>query len=491
MRVRLLNEHKECNLPKLTEIEHNTIKDLGLEVVFTKMANGNKILYDYLKSLLFMFECSKEVIEYRQEILKDILDNKETTIEIFDIIDKLSYEITTHYMGIIELSPYAVVSSSIYLLELSLRKIKELATIIKLKKDIYTSRGMKQFITSFLDTFTQDYLNQITYMIRKLRFEEGTLIQASLSKSLDPCNVILKEYERSFTSKMKVKLSKKVEIKSMDEAANKEFIRLMDLSSRDIYQTLYKACNSMIRFIKNLHLELGFYIGGINLHAALKTKKLPICFPVITDVKNELAYKNLSDVSLGLATKQTIIGNDLGKNANAICMITGANQGGKSTFLRSLGQAFILAQSGLFVGADEFHCYPTSGIFTHFNREEDSSMQSGKLDEELRRMNQLIHFMKPNSTFLFNESFSSTNEREGSKIALDIIKAFVESDTRVFFVTHMYDLSSTILETYQENATFLFASRFPDGTRDFHLKHQEPQRSSYALDLYNNLFDSN
>ena len=486
MKVNLLYKDKDYTPIKLSKAQEDTIKDLGLEVIITKMAKGNKFMYDNLKPILMNHETDESTILYRQEILKDIINNEEFSLDLFKLINELDSDIKTNYVGIINQSASAAVSSSMYLLELCLKKLKEITLLIKQNKNVYKSSGLVNFINKYLEIYDVDYLEQVYYMIKYIRFEEGILVNANLNKHLDPTNVVLYKYEKNFSTKMKIKFSKKVEIKAMDEAANKEFIRLIDLAVEPIYQTMYKVCNSILGFIHNLRLEFGFYISGLNLYNITKSKNLPISYPL---VKNHLGYSNLCDISLGLATNQHIIGNDLANTTNMICMITGANQGGKSTFLRSLGQNFILAQCGLFTCADSFEFKPISNVFTHFNREEDSSMQSGKLDEELKRINDIINNLTTNSLVLFNESFSSTNEREGSKIAQDIINALVESDIKVFFVTHMYDLSKSIYNKYNDKASFLFASRHADGSRDYHLKHELPNKSSYALDLYEKIFD--
>src|SRR5204863_1700818 len=88
-----------------------------------------------------------------------------------------------------------------------------------------------------------------------------------------------------------------------------------------------------------------------------------------------------------------------------------ANTGGKSTFLRSVGLAHVMMQAGMFVSAESFASEPCDGIFTHYKREEDAAMESGKLDEELSRMSLIVDKVKANSLLQFNESFGSTNER--------------------------------------------------------------------------------
>jgi DNA mismatch repair ATPase MutS len=128
------------------------------------------------------------------------------------------------------------------------------------------------------------------------------------------------------------------------------------------------------------------------------------------------------------------------------------------------------------------------GVFTHFKREEDATMKSGKWDEELGRMSEIIDNLKPNSVILFNESFASTNEREGSEIAGQIVRALLDKHIKVFFVTHLHHFAHNFFDQKLQNAIFLRAERRPDGTRPFKLTEAEPLRTSFGEDLYNAIF---
>ncbi|MGH3514105.1 MAG: MutS-related protein [Pseudonocardiaceae bacterium] len=140
-------------------------------------------------------------------------------------------------------------------------------------------------------------------------------------------------------------------------------------------------------------------------------------------------------------------------------MITGANQGGKSTFLRSVGLAQLMMQCGMFTPAESFSANVCERLFTHFKRDEDATMTSGKLDEELARMSEIADAVTPHSMVLFNESFASTNEREGSEIARQIIRALVDNGIKVFFVTHLFDLAHSLHLHQADTALFLRAQR--------------------------------
>ena len=80
-----------------------------------------------------------------------------------------------------------------------------------------------------------------------------------------------------------------------------------------------------------------------------------------------------------------------------------------------------MMQCGMFVPAAQFEGSLYRNIFTHFTRREDQSMNSGRLDEELRRMDAIVRHVTKDSLVLLNESFATTTEKEGSVIALELV----------------------------------------------------------------------
>jgi DNA mismatch repair ATPase MutS len=129
-----------------------------------------------------------------------------------------------------------------------------------------------------------------------------------------------------------------------------------------------------------------------------------------------------------------------------------------------------------------------TGLFTHYKREEDAAMRAGKFEEELQRMSAIVDRLVPDCLVLFNESFQSTNEREGSEIGAEIVRALLESRVKVFFVTHMHDLASRFNREDIGNVLFLRAGRREDGTRTFKLLPGAPLSTSHGKDLYRRIF---
>jgi len=193
-------------------------------------------------------------------------------------------------------------------------------------------------------------------------------------------------------------------------------------------------------------------------------------------------------VSLALTKEEAVVGNDLDAEGKPLVIVSGANRGGKSTFLRSVGSAQLMMQSGMFVPARSMRATLCDGLFTHFRREEDPSMESGKLDEELGRMSDLVPHITPRSILLFNESFAATNEREGSEIAGQIVGALLANSNTVFFVTHLYEFAHRFYRQQAAASVSLRAERLPDGTRSFKLLAGAPLDTSYGEDLYFGIF---
>ncbi len=239
-----------------------------------------------------------------------------------------------------------------------------------------------------------------------------------------------------------------------------------------------------------LKRELAFYVGCINLSETIKQYEMPICLPsMLTKETYHRSWDELYDISLLLSKKSKVIGNEMDVKSKKLYLITGANQGGKTTFLRSVGQAQLMAQSGMFVCAKEFTGPIRDGIFTHFKKEEDKTLISGRLDEELKRMSDIVNHLNENSLVLSNESFAATNEREGSEINNQITRALIENGVEVFSVTHLYTYASSFLD--EKEVYFLLAERLDDGRRTYRMIEGEPLVTAYGEDLYHEIFDAN
>ena len=280
-----------------------------------------------------------------------------------------------------------------------------------------------------------------------------------------------------------------VRIPERDEAGARALSELRDRGVNEVANALAQSVDHVLGFFEMLRAELAFYVGCLNLHDRLKEKGEPVAFPgVVPAGQGTHRFVGLYDVCLSLSMAGRVVGNAADAAGKQLVIISGANQGGKSSFLRSIGQAQLMMQCGMFVASESFEAGLCAGLFTHYRREEDIAMNSGKLDEELARLSDIIDHLAPAALLLCNESFAATNEREGSEIARQIVRALVERGIRVFFVTHLYDFAQSGVARKTEDVLFLRAERRADGTRTFRLVEGEPLDTSFGEDLYYELF---
>jgi hypothetical protein len=144
--------------------------------------------------------------------------------------------------------------------------------------------------------------------------------------------------------------------------------------------------------------------------------------------------------------------------------------------------------AGLFVAAEDLTFSVHSGVFSHFRREEDVKLRSGKLDEELRRMQTIAAGIGPAGLLLCNESFAATNEAEGSELARQIVLAFADIGVTVCYVTHLYVFARGVAASGTPPAAFLRAEHGAAQGMPYLLVRGEPLPTSFGADLFRRIF---
>ena len=426
--------------------------------------------------------------------MKDCLNNPAVVREIYQIPIKSKDREHRRWLGIFTHSPSGILSSSVSLMEMFVVFLKELKKIADEHCNEFMSEGFARFFSMIKSELDDEYFATVEYHLKQLKFREGVLISAELGKGNEGSNYALRLPNSKNKNWIKEVFSKKTPVYSFtiserDDAGARALGDLKDIGVKSAANALAQATEHIENFLTMLQNELAFYVGCINLKEQLEETGNPIAFPDPA-AKNERkhSFHGMYDVSLALTMKQDIVGNDMNADAKNLVIITGANQGGKSTFLRSIGLAQLMMQAGMFVPARDFCANLCQGVFTHYRRKEDASMKSGKLDEELSRMSAIVDQIKPNSLMLFNESFAATNEREGSEIARQITSALLEQNVKIFFVTHMYEFARIFFEKQKKDAIFLRAERKAGGRRTYKLLVGDPLPTSYGEDVFKTVF---
>lgn len=399
--------------------------------------------------------------------------------------------------------PEGLLHRSVGVLHIFVELLKKLRRIADTHSSKFHSEGFARLFDMFAQELNDEYLSIVEDHLQRLTFRNGILMSAELGEGNKGVHYILRKPAKTGHKliarlqnwmrqlPLKERSSYAYEIDPRDESGFKALSELRSQGIGRVAAALAQSTEHILSFFTMLRLELGFYVACINLRDRLTQKGEPICFPEpLPPGKAVLSSRSLYDACLSLCVEHRVVGNDVAADGKLLVMITGANRGGKSTFLRSLGVAHLMMQCGMFVPAESFSANVCDGLFTHFKREEDSSMRSGKLDEELSRISAIVDQITTNSMILLNESFASTNEREGSEIARQIVRALLERSIKVFYVTHMFDLAQGFSRAKMDCALLLRAERLADGRRTFRLAAGEPLPTSYGADLYERIFET-
>jgi hypothetical protein len=477
--------------------ERTLIQDLELDTLLHAMASNDEFLFEVAqKALLCGLQNEVETIVYRHEVLKDCLKNPVVVKQLYGIaVEAIEatrrrwWELSGHYLS-------SVLYGALDILETALGVVRKLRGIAEEQSGRFESEAFTVLFAMLKREFGDDYLADVQSHITESRFREGVLLSAHLGEWAESADLRLRRLPVKKPNWWQRIVGEKspgytFHLAERDEAGAQI---LSDMRQRGISRVavaLAQSADHVVSFFKMLRAELAFYCGCLNLHDRLAAKGEPVCFPTpVRAGERRHRFRGLYDVCLSLRMKGKVVGNAAGADGKSLVIVTGANQGGKSTFLRSIGLAQLMLQCGMFVGAEALEAELCPALFTHFKREEDATMKRGKLDEELARMSDIVDLLEPNSILLFNESFAATNEREGSEIARQIVCALVERGVKVFYVTHLYEFARAFVDRMSQDALFLRAERKADGTRTFRLLEGEPLDTSYGEDLYRKVFES-
>ena len=297
---------------------------------------------------------------------------------------------------------------------------------------------------------------------------------------------------------------------------------MRDLSSvmKDTFKHLAGSLNRFERvesaFLFELMPEISFYIGGTHLVNRLRGAGLPVCFPEPLPMEERrFDIKDIYDVSFAIRVMSdtginkldnVIVTNDFvfGEKEGRIGVLTGANQGGKTTITRAVGLAQLMFQAGLPVAGTSGAISPCDNIFTHFPELEKNSVSEGRLGEECVRLEQILPKLTKNSMILMNESLSSTSHQECLFIATEIMRYLRTIGARCLFATHIHELAENIPELNKEPGLSDMMSlvagidessglevmtedgikKFQTGSkRTYKITRMPPQGRSFALDI--------
>ena len=488
------NKDPALDLPQALPWNHAALEeDLGLDILLNAMAASDQFLREAALIGLLGSVAEERTIRYRQDVLNDCLINRTVVREMYDVaVEALNGERKHRWISLGRY-PASTLHHAVEVLEVFVTSLRKLRRLADQNVGRFKSEGFLRLFRMLQTELDDSYFAVVDRHLRQLKFRGGVLVSARLGRGNKPTGYMLRrphDAEEGWIARLLGRSEGYTfHLHPRDEAGARALSELRDQGVNLVANALAQSMDHISSFFQMLRTELAFYVGCLNLHEAMQKLGVPTCFPEpLPAGRPVLSFSGLYDVGLGLSMTGRPVGNDLSAVGTGLLIVTGANTGGKSTFLRGIGLAQLMMQAGMFVGANAFSADLRSGIFTHYKREEDSAMESGKLDEELSRMREVVGRLQPGAMLLLNESFAATNEREGSEIARQIVTALVEREVKVCYVTHLHDFAGHLREKGLSNCIFLRAERLADGKRTFRIVEGDPLQTSYGEDVYEKVF---
>jgi len=466
--------------------------DLNLDQVIDAIT-ARKKEYD-LKPFFYNHLRDAETIYYRHEVMRD-LENDELMIHVKAFAEKMI--VVRRYLGMVEKLDFHYHREG-WTLEAALLycgAVTDLASSLSqtnMKSDGFLA--LREYITNYVHSHVFQSLRKEAQKVKSglsevkysVIVEYGKFSVRKYEEETDYSVEVLQVFEKFKQGVAKSYLSELHDGTGMNhiEAKILEFVALLYPKP---FAALDQFCAAHSQFmdetIRVFDRQIQFYVAYLEFIANIKYKGLHFCYPQVGGSREvydtdgfDLALANALDYS-----EKAVVCNDFYLNGpERIIVVSGPNQGGKTTFARTFGQLHYLASLGCPVPGREARLFLFDQIFAHFERQEDIRNLRGKLEDDVARVHDILSRATPNSIMVMNEIFASTTLQDAVFLSKEIMAKVMELDALCVWVTFIDELSSLSEKTISMVSTVVPEN---PAERTFKILRKPADGLAYALSL--------
>ena len=465
------------------------------------------------------FTCDPETIRYRQETFADLFANPELSHTLLKMLPLLSDITELRRMGsdsTASTESYLYSITEVELYTSLMEHLKKGLLPIREKLQSRAFRGLAERVALLTESEyykeLNERLNELTKRVREIKsITVGVNLDAQLRPEHAGVLSINNEYFKSGEILDKIlrldfKANEYTCIASLvpfrkNQSENQQMALSYAFNSaiNDVFKTSIRSWRKVVQlyvlentdFLIRMMPEIEFVVKASELMTRLAERGVPLCRPEIRPLEEKaFSVTGLRNPVVAMKIDGDVIPNDFAFDEEGmIFVITGPNRGGKSVTTCAVGLAFVLAQLGLYVPAEQAVLSPCDSIHTHFPTGSEDTIDKGRLGEECARLDTIFDTLTEYSLALLDESLSSTGSYEASYIASEVLAGFSMARCRCIFSTHLHDLAASVDRI---NADCLpkggvkidnMVAAIDEGTRSFKVRRARPDGKSYARDI--------
>ncbi len=433
-----------------------TVSDLNLDQIVNAVA-GDREERDLITALLYQQVRDPATIRYRHEVFRDLEDPAlfqaavqftEQMRQVRVHLDQLAKMDSAH-----QREGWFLDAAAIYC-----DAVRSLAA--DLSERPFTSRGLTAFgdyVAGYtasagfarLAADTADRKSDLAGITYQIRIKGPRVEVSRYDGEPDYSAEVQKTFERFRQGAVKDYRVQYRTWPGMDHVG----AQITELVARlfgDEFAALTGYCREHARFvdpvIRRFDRELQFYLAYLDYVRPMRSAGLAFCYPDPAVESKEIFARDTFDLALAAkltAAAKPVITNEFHlSGAERVIVVSGPNQGGKTTFARTFGQLHHLACTGCPVPGSAARLYPYDQIFTHFEREEDLDELRGKLEDDLLRIQKALLAATGDSIVIMNEIFTSTTVADALFLGEKVLAKVIELDLLCVYVTFIDELAS-------------------------------------------------